>query len=90
MTFDRAFEILGLRTKVTVKAILERYRKLAKKYHPDLNGSHEGMIRLLEAKNKAIKYNRWDDPYSVAAYYRNGMMCGPGYIVQFKVEGEIE
>jgi hypothetical protein len=83
MTTNKALEILGLYTGATIKKVLCAYRRLSKIYHPDINGSHEGMVQLLEAKNRAIKYvtKCRELPYDMVTYYRGGEMCGSGYII---------
>ena len=56
-TLDRALDILGLPKLVTKQEIKERYRKLAKRYHSDLEGgSNEKMQELREAYDILMKY----------------------------------
>jgi curved DNA-binding protein CbpA len=44
--------VFGLSPSASPEDIKRRFRELAKKYHPDLGGSSEKMIELLEAYHK--------------------------------------
>lgn len=43
-------------TTITARLVEQRYRKLAKKYHPDAGGSDADMQQLNIAKNLALKW----------------------------------
>ena len=59
------YEILGLTRDATAEQIKKAYRKLARKYHPDLNPSDKEAERKFKEINEA-KSNPlgqiWDDP----------------------------
>lgn len=54
MNESEAFEILELESDASEEAINERYRELARKFHPDREGKGDEFIRLLEAKRIAL------------------------------------
>lgn len=43
------YEVLGVRRTATIGEIHQAYWRLASRYHPDKGGSHEQMVRLVEA-----------------------------------------
>ena len=49
MTIEEGRRILGVPEDTTIDLIKKQYRKLAKKFHPDLGGSHEIFIKVNEA-----------------------------------------
>lgn len=53
---EEARKILKLPKKTTRKEIIEQYRKLAKKYHPDLEGNEELIKKLNFAYELLMKY----------------------------------
>jgi hypothetical protein len=61
MTYDElraAVRILGLGDRATLAEIKARYRKLAKRHHPDAGGEEgaEEIYRLIEAKKVVMEY----------------------------------
>src|SRR5271168_4557660 len=64
------YELLGVRRKATAKEIRQAYRKLARKYHPDLNpgdkSSEEKFKQLQEA------YDVLSDAKKRGVYYQYG------------------
>ncbi len=54
---DEALEILGLPPLITRRQIKERYRQLARRYHPDFEGgSAEEMERINRAYERLMDY----------------------------------
>ena len=62
------FSVLGLSSSATEDEIKSAYRKLAKKYHPDLNpgdkAAEEKMREINEAYTQALQYKRNGGHYS--------------------------
>lgn len=61
-----ALAIMGLEPPVTLPTIKEQYKKLAKKYHPDLNRGNEKSEELLKRINMAytilkLAYEKFED-----------------------------
>lgn len=51
------FHQLGLDQKTaTIDMVKQKYRELAKKYHPDYGGSEQLFKALTEAKNQCLQY----------------------------------
>lgn len=52
----RDLTIMGMATDgtVTVEQVKNRYREMAKLYHPDVGGDHQKFIELTEAKNRLL------------------------------------
>ena len=74
------YELLGVPRKATPKEIRQAYRKLARKYHPDLNPGDKSA----EEKFKQIQeaYDVLADPkkrqiYDQFGFYANGYQGGP-------------
>lgn len=73
MKYKDYYEILGVDKKVTSQEIKKAYRKLAKKYHPDLNGGNEQAaeklkevneaFEVLSDENKKAKYDKFGSAY---------------------------
>jgi DnaJ-domain-containing protein 1 len=55
---QQALGVLGLPSSATIPQIKQRYRKLAKKYHPDLGGDPRQMQRLTAAYEYLMKEQR--------------------------------
>lgn len=79
------FSILGISSNASEDEIKSAYRKLAKKYHPDLNGgsadSEAKMKQINEAYSEALKIKRSGGTYNPGAgsashqqsgYYQSG------------------
>lgn len=52
---QQALAVLGLPLNATPQQIKQRYRALAKKYHPDLGGDPQQMQRLVAAYELLMK-----------------------------------
>jgi DnaJ-domain-containing protein 1 len=52
---QQSLAVLGLPTNATPQQIKQRYRMLAKKYHPDLGGDPRQMQRLVAAYEFLMK-----------------------------------
>lgn len=84
---NNPYEVLGVNPNSTQKEIKSAYRKLAKKYHPDLNGGSEEAAEKLKKINEAFsiigdeenrsKYDRYGeaafDPNSGFGGFTGGM-----------------
>ena len=53
---DKARRLLGLGIDATLDEVKEAYRELAKKHHPDRNGSAENFTRIHEAYDILTEY----------------------------------
>jgi len=53
---EEARKLLNLPRRTTRKEIIERYRKLVKRYHPDKKGDEELMKRINEAYEILMEY----------------------------------
>lgn len=74
------YEILGVDKKASADELKSAYRKLAKKYHPDLyTNASEAEKKNAEAKFKEINhaYDVLSDPQKRAAYDEYGSENGP-------------
>ncbi len=60
------YEVLGVSKTASDDEIKQAYRKLAKKYHPDLNPGDEAVANLFKEVNEA--YEVLSDPQKKAAY----------------------
>lgn len=59
LSFDDIYEpgvlsVLGLKPGASAEDVRKRFRELAKKYHPDMGGSSQKMIELLDAYHKLL------------------------------------
>jgi DnaJ-domain-containing protein 1 len=54
----QALDVLGLPAHATPAQIKQRYRKLAKRYHPDLGGDPRQMQRLTAAYELLMREQR--------------------------------
>lgn len=81
MQYRDYYEILGIDKSAKPDEIKKAYRKLAKKYHPDLNGGSEEAAEKLKEVNEA--YEVLSDPEKKSKYdrfganYQNGMNFDP-------------
>ena len=66
MDFIDYYKILGLNRKATVKDIKKAYRKLARKYHPDLNPDDKTDMYIKVMNN----YNKFRSKYYNSYKYR--------------------
>lgn len=57
MKIQEAFKVFGMSEGASKEQILGQYKKLAKKYHPDLGGSEEMMKVLNDAMDALRSYN---------------------------------
>lgn len=81
MQYRDYYEILGIDKNAKPEEIKKAYRKLAKKYHPDLNSGSEEAAEKLKEVNEA--YEVLSDPDKKSKYdrfgsnYRDGMNFDP-------------
>src|SRR6188508_3811014 len=86
MAFVDYYEILGLDKKADDKAIKNAYRKLARKYHPDLNPNdkegHKKFQQLNEANEvlsdpeKRKKYDQYGKDWQHAEQFEQSRQSG--------------
>ena len=67
---NNPYEVLGVDKNVSDQDLKKAYRKLAKKYHPDLNSGDEAAAEKLKEVNES--YSILSDPDKRAAYDRYG------------------
>ncbi len=79
MAFIDYYKVLGLDKKATDKDIKNAYRKLARKYHPDLNPNDAGAQKKFQELNEANevlsdadkrkKYDQYGENWQHGAQY---------------------
>lgn len=52
--FEKALEILDITTRLTHSELKNRYRKLSKRYHPDMQGGDEKKFREINEAYKLV------------------------------------
>src|SRR5512141_1920911 len=75
MQFKDYYEVLGVPRDATADAIKKGFRKLARKYHPDVSREKDAEARMKEV-NEA--YAVLSDPEKRAAYDQLGQGYSPG------------
>jgi curved DNA-binding protein CbpA len=76
---DDPYKVLGLERGASEEEVKAAYRKLAKKYHPDLNPGNEEAARKMNEVNAA--YDQIKNPPAQGAYgstYNGGYNAGYG------------
>ncbi len=62
MPMDDALAVMGMTraelSRVTVKTLTHRYRKMARKRHPDTGGGHNRFIKLIQAYEDLLRHVR--------------------------------
>ena len=76
------YEVLGVSRNASQDEIKRAYRKLAKKYHPDLNPGDENAAKMMREINAA--YDQIQDPGKYANYgYNQQTQSNNGYANNF-------
>jgi curved DNA-binding protein len=70
------YEVLGVSRSATAEQIKSAYRKLARKYHPDVNKASDSALRFREATEA---YETLSDPQKRKMYDQFGHAGGPGF-----------
>ncbi len=85
------YKVLGVSPNASDEEVKAAYRKLAKKYHPDLNPGNEAAARKMneinaaydQIKNPQPQQSAYDDPWSA---YTGGSAYGSAYQSQESAE----
>jgi len=78
---DDPYKILGVSPNASDEEIKQAYRRLAKKYHPDLNPGDEEAAKKMQQVNAA--YERIKNPEKAAQTGHSGSGYGGGYYDPF-------
>lgn len=71
---DRYYKILGLTSQATEEEVKKAYKKLAKKYHPDVNSdpiSEKKFKEITKAYDKIINHDPELDPWGFSSFFED-------------------
>ncbi len=52
----QSFTVLELNEDASESEVIQQYKRLMIKHHPDKGGSHDKFIEITDAKNKCLAY----------------------------------
>ena len=81
--FQDYYEVLGLKRTATPEQVQQAYRKLARKYHPDVNDSSQAEERF---KRIGEAYEVLKDPQKRSGYDQLGENWQDGQGIAFAAE----